>query len=129
MAQAPTPDVKEPEVKEKGKQLLELLNELKLKKDEMDEIAKLIKEYLPEEMAQKPRQKKRLKNFRLSDEQERMLEEIARHMGTTESEALRLLIVKAYSELKNSPLFSKKLIEENPQKAPQEGNPQEGSAQ
>jgi hypothetical protein len=122
MAQAPTPDVKEPEVKEKDKQLLELLNELKLKKDEMDEIAKLIKEYLPE-VAQKPRQKKRLKNFRLSDEQERMLEEIARYMGTTESEALRLLIVRAYSELKNSPLFSKKLIEENPQKTPQEGNP------
>jgi hypothetical protein len=125
MAQAP--EVKEPEVK--GKQLLELLNELKLKKDEMDEIAKLIKEYLPEEMAQKPRQKKRLKNFRLSDEQEKMLEEIARYMGTTESEALRLLIVRAYNEIVNSPLFSKKLIEENPQKAPQEGNPQEGSAQ
>lgn len=127
MAQAP--EVKEPEVKEKGKQLLELLNELKLKKDEMDEIAKLIKEYLPEEMAQKPRQKKRLKNFRLSDEQERMLEEIARYMGTTESEALRLLIVRAYNEIVNSPLFSKKLIEENPQKAPQEGNLQEGNVQ
>jgi hypothetical protein len=126
MAQAP--EVKDSEVKEKGKQLLELLNELKLKKDEM-EIAKLIKEYLPEEMAQKPRQKKRLKNFRLSDEQERMLEEIARYMGTTESEALRLLIVRAYNEIVNSPLFSKKLIEENPQKAPQEGNLQEGSVQ
>jgi hypothetical protein len=124
MVQAP--EVK-PEAKE-GKQLLELLNELKLKKDEMDELSKLIKEYLPE-VAQKPRQKKRLKNFRLSDEQERMLEEIARYMGTTESEALRLLIVRAYNEIMNSPLFSKKLVEENPQKAPQEGNPQEGSVQ
>jgi predicted DNA-binding protein len=127
MAQAP--EVKEPEVKEKDKQLLELLKELKLKKDEMDELTKLIKEYLPGEINQKPRQKKRLKNFRLSDEQEQMLEEIARYLGTTESEALRLLIVRAYNEITNSPLFSKKLIEENPQKAPQEGNPQEGSAQ
>jgi len=36
-----------------------------------------------------------------------MLEEIARYMGTTESEALRLLIVRAYNEIVNSPLFSK----------------------
>jgi len=82
-----------------------------------------------EKVEAKLRQKKRLKNFRLSDEQEQMLEVVARYLGTTESEALRLLIVKAYNEVMNSPLFSKKLVEEVPQKAPQEENLQEGSNQ
>ena len=89
-----------------------------------------VPEVIEKAMVQKQRQKKRLKNFRLSDEQERMLEAIARHLGTTESEALRLLIVKAYSDVVKSPLFSKKIIsEENLQKAPQEENTQEGNVQ
>ena len=65
----------------------------------------------PQESNQKQRQRKRLKNFRLTDEQERMLEEIANYMGTSESEALRNLVLNAYMAVMGSPLAPSKKIE------------------
>ena len=43
---------------DKGKQLLELLKTWRQKKSELDDIAKLIREYLPEERERKKREKK-----------------------------------------------------------------------
>jgi predicted transcriptional regulator len=40
-------------ITDKGRQVLDLLNAWKQKKDELDNIAKLIKEYLPEERRKK----------------------------------------------------------------------------
>jgi len=45
-------------ITEKGKQLLELLKTWRQKKSELDDIAKLIREYLPEERERKKREKK-----------------------------------------------------------------------
>ena len=45
-------------ITEKGKQLLELLKAWRQKKSELDDIAKLIREFLPEERERKKREKK-----------------------------------------------------------------------